>query len=339
MTKEGLNSQEEPVSSEEKVNTDNVNEIETTQSENTTEQTTEDTTEQTKDRETLKLPEKKQEDSDVEVNGVKYPKELIEKAKLQGWRDKAFLESVGKENSYLDPQTFIERGEKAVPFLNKKVSKLEEEKNELTKMIQKLMADSVEDRIQNIDKQMKDAKEYNEFDNYEELVKKKTQLQTELDSYTSKKPTSESPMLPQKPIEIMDWEMKNDWSIAIFEDGRQNSNYDGDRTLKANEILNKINSTNPNIALSTKLQLVDYNLQQYYDSKQKQKANVTPPTGTVSQAISAPQKRTVEHLNASYRRIYESACIAPNGNKFTGKALEAATKSFLDACDDSAFKK
>ena len=96
--------------------------------------------------------------------------------------------------------------------------------------------------------------------------------------------------------------------------------------------------SHPRLDLATRLSLVDLNLREY-DSKKMQRQNIVPPVQSNGQTITkATNTRSVENLTAPMRRYYEKA-IRPKGKKLEGKALEVATKSFLDACEDEYFKK
>ena len=101
-------------------------------------------------RETLKLPEKI--DDSVDIDGVKYPKDIIEKARAEGWTDKDYLQKRGKEDIYLDPQTFLDRGKKFLPFLNKKVEQKDEEISQLKRMLQKKISDDTKDKVDTVEK-------------------------------------------------------------------------------------------------------------------------------------------------------------------------------------------
>ena len=284
-------------------------------------------------RETLKLPET----DDVEIDGVKYPKELIEKAKLEGWRDKSFLEKTGKDNRYLDPKTFVERGEKAVPFLNKKLDKMEKENLALKEMFKKQFSAQVKDRMENVEKQIKEAKDYGEYDNVEKLIEKKIELKDELANY-SKEEIPEQPQIQSKPIDLMDWESRNDWCVPVI-NGMSNPNFNPQRQSQAQVIFNKISSMYPEANMKTRLEIVDSNLTSI-DNKSRQKANLTPPIqGSSTSAITPSNSKTFENLTQSTKRIFDEACVGIDGKPFTGEAMKIAKASFLERCGNESFKK
>jgi hypothetical protein len=279
-------------------------------------------------RETLKLPEKPEEKSTIIVDGIKYPKELIEEARKEGWRDKSFLKDKGMDNKYLDPATFIERGKKAVPFLNKKIDERDQQIETLTTMLKKQMADNVKDRMEKVDTKIKEAKEYNEFDNIEGLVERKLELKDELDRYNK----AEEPQQPQKPVEVYNWELENDW---VYD----NSPYNVKKTDYATTTLIKIGQQNPNLSIAEHLRILDLNLTNY-DSKIQQKANVSIPVESQSSGRVTPtETRSIVNLTSKMKAIFQESCVDAKGNKFTGIAMKEAERVFLDSCSEECFKK
>ncbi len=282
-------------------------------------------------KETLKLPEK--EDDSVEIDGIKYPKEIVEKARAEGWTDRDYLKNRGKENIYLDPETFLERGKKFLPFVNKKVEQKDEEISILKKMLQKKIEDDTKDKVDNVEKQLKEAKDYGNYDDVEILVEKRAQLKNELDSFKETNIPISPPPQFEKPIEMVAWETKNTWCFD------KSNPYNVKKTEEANRLFNEISNQRPDLDLQTRLLLVDHNLIEF-DNKIHQRANVSPPIQSQSTSIVTPNNRkTIENLTSGARKIFDDCTIGCDGERFTGKALEIAKKSFLESARDEFFKK
>lgn len=288
-------------------------------------------------RPTITLPEKKENPNTVIVDGIEYPKDIVEKARNQGWKGKEELGERGSKVNYLPPDKFVEKGEEYSPFVRKKMKKLEEENEKMSKLLQKKLLEDSKDRLQTVKTQMKNAKDSFELDGYDDLVARKIQIEQEIESYnqnlTEKKVETQA-IAP----EIEEWNNKNIWSIHTFSDGTKNPYYDSVRTAEANQIFNEIQSHNPTWSMDRILATVDYNLQTKTGIA-KQKANLIPPVTASSQAVTPPvNRRSFDNLKPEMKRVFEKCNNDGSGHEFTGSALKRMKQTFLAECDDGDFK-
>jgi hypothetical protein len=276
---------------------------------------------------TLKLPDPQFEI----IDGIKYPKKLMEEARNEGWRERDFLKGVGKDNKYLSPDKFVERGRKAVPFLNQKLNDRDKEIKTLKKLLKRQIKTQVIDKMEDIDEKLQEASEMGEVKKVVSMTRKKMELEKELAELKQQeeiKPPIENQQ-PKKHPDIIKWEMRNEWS------------YDPNnpKTIKANQIFNKIKIRYPRLSIKEALDLVDDNLKDY-EITNRQKKNLSAPIGkTKSSSEISKFSRKISNLKPAMKKQFEKHSYDNNGNKFKGKTLELVKEAFLKACDDSHFNK
>lgn len=283
-------------------------------------------------KETLKL----KEDPNIEIiDGVKYPKDIVNKARVQGWKDKEQLEKLGKSGKYKTPDEFVRRGNEIIPFLQKKLEKESEEKETLKRLLQKHIKSQISGRVENIDDKLKEAKELGESDKIESLVQKKMTAQQELKQLEEEaKPVNPKVEYNQKRQEIaqakLEWELRNTWC------------YDSSnpKTKYANAIFAKITNSQPNLDIHRILSIVDDNVRGYEDKQTntKQKKNLSiPSTSSSSIAKTGSVSRSIKNLKPEIKKQFDEDATDMHGKPFKGNDLKAYTKEFLSVCKDNHF--
>jgi hypothetical protein len=284
-------------------------------------------------KETLKL----KEDPNIEIiDGVKYPKDIVEKARKQGWKDKEQLEKLGKSEKYKTPDEFARRGDEIIPFLKKRLEKEAQEKETLKKLLQKHIKSQISGQVENIEDKLKEAKELGESDKIERLVQKKITAQQELKQLEEEaKPVNPQIEYNQKRQEIaqatLEWELRNTWC------------YDSSnpKTKYANAIFTKIINRNPNLDINRVLSIVDENVRSY-EAKQtntKQKKNLSIPS--INQGVSTAStnkiSRSIKNLKPEMKAQFDEDATDMNGKPLKGNDLKVYTKEFLSVCKDHHF--
>jgi hypothetical protein len=296
----------------------------------------EETQEVEEKRETIKLNKEFEE-----VDGRQYSKETMRSARENGWRPRDKMEG-DKKGNYLPPDEFVRKGKEISAIQRKKIESLENKINQLSKtnkeisgMLGKQLRNATEDRINNLNSEIKKRREEGDLEDVEALIERKLKLQQEQDEYLKSQQDSQKqpPITQEVQFAIRAWETRNPW---IFD---RTTPVSSAKVEFTNASLTKINIEHPNLTIEQKLNILDNEIRDY-DKPQpshNERSNLVPPIEGSNRQITRTKKRSFENLTQSKKKLFHLYNKDIHERPFKGEALKAFTASFLEKCDDNDF--